>query len=704
MANLHAVAVKGAVDAVHKGNVENKIESTNNATVVFTPSGLRGEFALGTSVLQAAQRLGVDLESSCGGRGICRRCIVTPSFGEFSKHKISSKEHNLSSFSEVERSNKHLALSKGQRLSCSARIEGDLVIDVPMSSQLHKQHISKEAEALELLIDPAVKLYTLKLTEPDIDDPSSDLRKLQQQLEDAHDIVINDCELSVIQQLQPVLVAGKREISVALYFESGEGAQAFAKVIAIWPGTKLGLYGLAVDLGSTTIAAHLCELSSGKVLASSSLMNPQIRFGEDLMSRVSYVMMNPGGDSEMCHVVREAFNELAIDVAKKAAINISDIIDMSIVCNPIMHHLLLGVDPTPLGTAPFALTTDLALNLKASQLEIFLHPNARAYILPCLAGHIGADTAGMILAQRPDQAEDVTLLVDIGTNAEIVLGNKHRLLAASSPTGPAFEGAQITSGQRAAVGAIERVRIDKESLEPAFKIIGCDLWSNESGFEQATKNIPISGVCGSGIIEVIGELFLAGVISADGVIEEQADKPSSRVVAQGRTYSYILLDSDKPLVITQNDVRAIQLAKAALYAGVKLLMDHMQVTQLDRISLAGAFGSHIDVKYAMLLGLIPDCDLSKVKPVGNAAGTGARIALHNLAKRSEISSILRRVEKIETATEAAFQDHFVAAMALPHLTDEFSELTKVLTLPEHKAQASTARGARSSARRRSRKS
>jgi len=692
------------VPNIDQGHSNNHSQNQERATVVFTPSGLRGDFALGTPVLQAAQQLGVDLESSCGGRGICRRCIVTPSFGEFSKHKISSKEANLSALSDAEQSNKFIALSLGQRLSCSARIQGDLVVDVPASSQLHKQHISKEATPLELLIDPAVKLYTLQLAEPDMDDPSSDLGKLQQQLAARYSIIVNHCELSVIQQLQPALVAGKREISVAVYLEPKVQQQQFAQVIALWPGTKLGLYGLAVDLGSTTIAAHLCELSSGKVLASSSLMNPQIRFGEDLMSRVSYVMMNPGGDTQMCTVVREAFNQLARDVVKKADIDIGDIIDMSIVCNPIMHHLLLGIDPTPLGTAPFALTTDLALNLKAAQLDILLHPNARAYILPCLAGHIGADTAGMILAQRPDQTDEVTLLVDIGTNAEIVLGNRHRLLAASSPTGPAFEGAQISCGQRAAIGAIERVRIDPQSLEPAFKIIGCDVWSNESGFAEASKKITISGICGSGIIEVIGELFMAGVINSDGVINQQADKPSARVLAQDRTFSYVLHDSDKPLLITQNDVRAIQLAKAALYAGVKLLMDHLQVTQLDRISLAGAFGSHIDVKYAMLLGLIPDCDLARVKPIGNAAGTGARIALHNLDQRSEISRILERVEKIETATEAAFQEHFVAAMALPHLNDEYIELSKVLTLPERKQQAAVGRGARSSGRRRARKS
>ncbi|NQZ31880.1 MAG: DUF4445 domain-containing protein [Oceanospirillaceae bacterium] len=677
--------------------------SKNTAAVVFTPSGLRGEFALGTPVLQAAQLLGVDLESSCGGRGICSRCIVTPSMGEFPKHHIHSRSENLSPPSSIEQANKKLDLSLGQRLSCSSLIQGDLVIDVPVSSQLHKQHIAKEATPLEMVIDPNVKLTTLCLAEPDIEDPSSDLRKIQDQLSAEHAVTVSYCELSVIQQLQPALIKGKRQITVALYLDQVLANQPqSAQIIGIWPGVKMGLYGLAIDLGSTTIAAHLCELSSGKVVASCAKMNPQIRFGEDLMSRVSYVMMNPGGDSQMCQVVREAIATLATEAAKKAKIDRADIIDMTLVCNPIMHHLLLGIDPTPLGTAPFALATDLALNLKSAELDITLHPNARVFILPCLAGHIGADTAGMILAQRPDQNEEVTLLVDIGTNAEIVLGNKQRLLAASSPTGPAFEGAQISGGQRAGVGAIERVRIDVNTLEPRFKVIGCEFWSDDAEFAKASKRINISGICGSGIIEIIGELFLAGVINADGVIEAQKAQISPRVVAQGRTFSYLLLDGPKPLMITQNDVRAIQLAKAALYAGIRLLMDHMQVTKLGRISLAGGFGSHIDVKYAMLLGLIPDCDLDLVAPVGNAAGTGARIALLNRHKRAKISTLLRQVEKIETATQAKFQDHFVAAMALPHLTDEFAELGKVMQLPVRAPVTTSSRGARGASRRRAR--
>jgi uncharacterized 2Fe-2S/4Fe-4S cluster protein (DUF4445 family) len=348
---------------------------------------------------------------------------------------------------------------------------------------------------------------------------------------------------------------------------------------------------------------------------------------------------------------------------------------------------VLGIDPVELGGAPFALAVDSSLTLKAADLEIAIHPNARIYTLPCIAGHVGADAAGMILAERPDLREELTLLVDVGTNAEIVLGNRTRMLACSSPTGPAFEGAQISCGQRAAPGAIERVRIDPATLEPRFRIIGSELWSDASGFADAAASSGVTGVCGSGIIEVIAEMYLAGIINQDGVIDGGLAARSDRIVPMGRTFAYVLHRGAVELRITQNDVRAIQLAKAALHAGIRLLMEHMGVAQVDRIRLAGAFGNHIDVKYAMVLGMIPDCDLSQVGSAGNAAGTGARIALLDLSSRATIEELVRRVEKIETAIEPRFQAHFVEAMALPHKTDPYPNLRRVIELPAPKAAA-----------------
>jgi uncharacterized 2Fe-2S/4Fe-4S cluster protein (DUF4445 family) len=465
------------------------------------------------------------------------------------------------------------------------------------------------------------------------------------------------------------------------------------QIIGIWPGLHSRVFGLAVDIGSTTIAAHLCDLTSGDVVASAGAMNPQIRFGEDLMSRVSYSMMNPGGALAMTAAVREALNGLAVEVAQGAGVSHEDILEATLVGNPIMHHLLLGIDPVELGGAPFALATDGALTLRADAIDLKLHRNARAYVLPCIAGHVGADAAGMVLAERPDLSAEMTLLVDVGTNAEIVLGNHERLVACSSPTGPAFEGAQISCGQRAAPGAIERVRIDRDTLEPRFKVIGSDLWSNEPGFDAATAASGITGVCGSGIIEVIAEMYLAGILNQDGVLDGRLAARSPRIVENGRTFAYVLRrgGEDKNAVemkITQNDVRAIQLAKAALYAGVALLMERLGIDRVERIRLAGAFGSHIDVKYATILGMLPDCDLTHVRSAGNAAGTGARIALLDAASRGVIEDLVRRIEKVETAIEPRFQHHFVEAMAIPHKSAPYANLRKSVDLPPPKESSS----------------
>lgn len=663
-----------------------KIQNNNKeANILFMPSGIRGQIPTGTTILQAAQRMGVDLESVCGGQGKCRRCQIRPQLGEFSKHGINSKPENLSELSVTE--HQHLAkkwLENGKRLACNALILGDLVIDVPERSQQHKQHISKAVTAFDIQVQPALRLFTVTLTEADMHSPISDKRRLQNELSSNFDLPTLDCELSQLKLLQKTLDKSNRTITVAVY--------QYQKIIAIWPAEKAQVYGLAIDLGSTTIAAQLCNLESGEIVATAAMMNPQIRFGEDLMSRVSYIMMNEGSDAELSRVVREAINELAARAAKSAGIKVEDILDICLVANPIMHHILLGFDPTPLGSAPFPLVTDQMVVIPAREIDIQLHYETRLCVLPCIAGHIGADTAGVILSERPDLAEQNVLLVDVGTNAEIVLGNRNRLLAASSPTGPAFEGAQISSGQRAAAGAIERVRIDKETLEAKFKVIGCENWSDEAEFEVNSSKLNISGICGSGIIEVVAEMYLAGVINQDGVIAPVAGKDSDRVVKEGRTYSYLLYQSEKPILITQNDVRAIQLAKAALHAGIRLLISHLGIDKVDRIGLAGAFGSQIDVKYAMILGLIPDCELSKVGSVGNAAGTGARIGLLNYPSRVEISEILPRVEKIETALEADFQQYFIEAMAIPHKTDKFEMLSKVVELPKVKVSTSSVGG------------
>jgi uncharacterized 2Fe-2S/4Fe-4S cluster protein (DUF4445 family) len=667
----------------------------SEALIVFTPSGKRGRFPIGTPVLEAARQLGVDLDSVCGGRGFCGRCKILLSEGEFTKLGIRSKTEHLSPLSEPEeRFAQRNGLPPGHRLSCHTRLLGDALIDVPASSQLHRQVVRKDYQSHDLSLNPLVHLHYVEVEAPRLDRPSGDLQRLLRALAEHWRLEDLAYDPHLLPQLQTCLREGEWRVTVAVR----EGRE----LVGIRPGFRDRVLGVAVDVGSTTLAAHLCDLASGDVLASEGVANPQIRFGEDLMSRVSYAMLHPGGDAAMTRAVRETVDALIAKLTERVGASGDDILELTFVGNPIMHHLLLGISPVELGTAPFTLATDGPTTLGARELDLSVNPGARAYVLPCIAGHVGADTAGMMLAEEPWEDAAVTLLVDVGTNAEIVLSGKGRLLAASSPTGPAFEGAQISCGQRAAPGAIERVRIDPETLEPRFRVIGCESWSDEPGFAAEVERVGITGLCGTGIIEAVAELFLAGVIGSDGRIDGASAERSPRVVVDGRTHAYVLHEGSPSLQIVQNDVRAIQLAKAALYAGVRVLMDRLGVEKVDRIRLAGAFGSQIDVKYAMVLGMIPDCVLAQVSSAGNAAGTGAVAALLDGDARQRIEREVRRVEKIEIATELAFQEHFVAAMALPHAGDRFPNLSKQVTLPKPTGAAAAPRGRGRSAKRRHR--
>lgn len=660
------------------------MSASNDPLVIFTPSGKRGHFAVGTPILTAARQLGVDLDSVCGGRGICSKCQIQPSYGEFSKHGVTVADDALTPWNSVEeRYKSKRGMIDGRRLGCQAQVQGDVVIDVPPESQVHKQVVRKRAEARDIVMDPSTKLYYVEVQEPDMHDPTGDLERLVKALRDQWELPHLEADLGILQTMQPILRKGGWKVTCAVHL----GDDMFSpRIMHIWPGFYEGtIYGLAVDLGSTTIAGHLCDLQSGEVVASSGIMNPQIRFGEDLMSRVSYSMMNKNGAEEMTRAVRDGMNALFVNIANEAEIDRNLIVDAVFVCNPVMHHLFLGIDPFELGQAPFALATSDSISIRGLELGLNLHPAARVYLLPCIAGHVGADAAAVALSEAPDKSEDLVLVVDVGTNAEILLGNKDKVLACSSPTGPAFEGAQISSGQRAAPGAIERVMIDPITKEPRFRVIGSDLWSDEDGFEESILSSGITGICGSGIIEMVAEMRLAGIVDGPGLIGSPTQTGTERCFLDGRTHSYLVWDGTEKggprITVTNRDIREIQMAKAALYSGARLLMDKFGVDTVDRIVLAGAFGAHISPKHAMVLGMIPDCPLEKVTSAGNAAGTGARIALLNTSSRREIEKTVKDIHKIETAIEPRFQEHFVNASAIPNSVEKFPILETHVTIP-----------------------
>lgn len=676
---------------------------TTDPLVIFMPSGKRGHFAKGTPVLTAARQLGVDLDSVCGGRGICSKCQVAPAFGDFPKHGLSVTETALSEWNAVEeRYDRVRGLPKGRRLGCQATVQSDVVIDVPAESQVHKQVVRKAASDRVITMDPATKRFYVTVEEPDMHAPTGDFERLSAALAEQWDVRDVTIDLSTVTKLQKCLRKGNWAVTATVFRDH----LGHNRLIDLAPGfDETPIYGLAVDLGSTTIAAHLCSLEDGSVLASAGVMNPQIRFGEDLMSRVSYSMMNAGGDVEMTTAVREALNRLFTDIATVAGIEAAQIVETVFVCNPVMHHLLIGVDPVELGQAPFALATSNSMSLPARDLELTaMNRNAQVYILPCIAGHVGADAAAVALSEEPGKSEDLVLIVDVGTNAELLLGNTGRVLACSSPTGPAFEGAQISSGQRAAPGAIERIEIDPITKEPRFRIIGVDAWSDEDGFAELALATGITGICGSGIIEAVAEMRMAGIVDARGLIGNAELTGTPRSIAEGRTNAYLIYDGTAiggpRITVTQGDIRAIQLAKSALYAGARLLMDEFNVDKVDRVVLAGAFGAHISAKHALVLGMIPDVPTDKVFSAGNAAGTGARIALCNLSARAAIEQTVHQITKVETAIEPKFQEHFVNANAIPHATDPFDQLRSVVTLPDADFNSGGDGGGRAGRRRR----
>ena len=696
-------------------------DATAPVRVVFTPSGRAGAVSAGTTVLDAAREFGVDLDSVCGGRGICGRCQVVPSVGSFPKWAITAGPEALSSRGATEAAYEgRRPLGPEARLGCQARVSADVVVDVPPDSQLHGPVVRKSVDVGDIALDPMSTLHVVTVPPPTLDERRGLAQVVTDCMADEWHLRLDGVLPHVLPRLHAAVDAGpadgdgNRLVTVAIRW-SGSGAVAHTGehtgertgvVAAVWPGVVTVGLGVAVDIGSTTIAGHLTDLHSGDVLASTGRMNPQIRLGEDLMSRVSYVMMNPGGARELTALVRDSLATLITELCSDADAEPGAVLEVVLVGNPIMMHIALGIDPTPLGQAPFTLATDAAVEFDGAAMDLPC-PSARVYVAPAIAGHVGADTAAAVLAGGLSATDALTLLVDVGTNAEIVLGSSDGLWAASSPTGPAFEGAQISCGQRATPGAIERVRIDPATWAPRVRVIGCDLWSDEPGFAQAVDRrvaagarsaaAGVTGICGSGIIEVIAEMYLAGVLSPDGVIAAPPDEGerASRVISDGRTSSFVLYAPpegvDGPTItVTQNDVRAIQLAKAALRAGIDLLCEHAGINAPDRVQLAGAFGAHIDPVRAMVLGLIGDCDPNEVRSVGNAAGTGAVRALLSGTQRAEMERAVRGIRKIETATEPRFQELFVAAMALPHATAPTPLLATVASLPP-RTSATTSR-------------
>ncbi len=714
--------------------------------IILQPSGRRGHVADGISLRAAARELGVEIESICAENATCGKCKVLVEEGRSERYGITSSRAHLSPVTSVEadyfRRRPNLLASRGWevgqvRLSCQALVHGDLLISVPEESRGNKQIVRKSASQRPIEIKPSLRKYFVELEPPTLANPRADWERLSAGIAKAMSLVRRGesglpsagsltIDYTCLRTLSQTLRDGQFKVTVSIWQDK--------EVVRVEPGYAEGLYGAAVDIGSTTVALYLCNLETGEIVAAESEMNPQIVYGEDVMSRIQYTISEADGLAVLHKKIIDTLNQLLRQAVKSAnaslagkpdepskdgakppspafphfqeqkwgkglqpaeeagslspkfpgfgnlgeagrgsgqAITADDILEFVMVGNTTMHHLFLNLPPTHLGRAPYVPSIHQAVDIKARELGLAMNPAGNIHVLPTIASFIGADTSGVLVAEEPHKQDENWLIIDIGTNAELVLGNKNGLVCTSTPTGPALEGAHIEFGMRAAPGAIEKIEIDENTFEPRYKVIGAEGW-NLGG---------VKGICGSAIIDVVAELFRVGILTGRGKFSPGA--APSRVRDGENGPEYVIARAQETSVgrdisISLKDIRQIQLAKGALYVAAATLIRESGLGQPDKIILAGGFGSYIDRTNAMLIGLIPDAPLENVYAVGNAAGDGARIALLNLEKRREAAEVARQVRRYELPTDPAFQNQFMLALNFPHMTEPFAHIAHLI--------------------------
>jgi uncharacterized 2Fe-2S/4Fe-4S cluster protein (DUF4445 family) len=665
------------------------------AMVIFQPSGRRGEIPRGISVIEAARLIGVDIETLCGEKRVCGKCKVRVEEGHFQKFNIHSSKSHVSPWQEEEE--KFIdaeAKEQGFRLGCVAKVEGDVLIFVPEESRAGKQVVSKKARDIEIEHNPAVKIYYVEVQPPAFEEPTGDFERICRKLEKEHGLKDLKIDIFTLRQLPTALRDGDWKVTVSVWNDQ--------EIIRVRPGKTEHAYGLAIDVGTTTVAGYFCDLTTMEVVDTVTLMNPQCKYGEDVMARITFHMTTDDGLERMSDDIIEGLNWLIDEAIKntyppkkkkkseegpekwievpeegKTYLRLSreDVEDITLGGNTAMHHILLQLNPKFVGLAPFPPVIHHSLDIKARDLGIHVNPGSYVFVLPNEAGFVGADNVGVLIAEEPYKTDEIQLIIDIGTNGELVLGNKEKMISSSCATGPALEGAQLLFGMRAAPGAIERIKIDPETHEVDYKVIGRDAWKSYSKPEE----MKTKGICGSGILDVLAELYRVGVVLKSGRFNpDQKSKRFRKNPDNGQT-EFVLAwaeetSVEKDVVITQRDVRQIQLAKGALHAGCKLMMRRMGMHKVDKIKIAGAFGTHVDREKALIMGLFPDCEIERILSVGNAAGDGCRSALLNRRKRDEANWVSRNVEYIELTVEKDFQNEFMGAMQIPHMKDEFPHL------------------------------
>jgi len=628
------------------------IELPKRIQIVFEPDGLKSEVDSNVTVLDAAKMCGIKIRSECGGRGICGKCKVIAKNPEVLT-SLSKREKEILSEQEIR---------KGYRLACQAYIKENATIFIPEESRVAKRKTLIEGVMQEVEVSPLVEKFYIIMPKPSLQDLRTDFDRMIESLKDIYNLEALKIPLELLKALPLKLREAEWKVTVAVWNKE--------KIISVEPGnTTQKLYGIAIDIGTSKIIGYLVNLLTGKIVATHFIENPQIIYGEDIISRISHVMKSFQNLKDIHSLAIRAVNEVILECCDKAGIEPSDIYEAVIVGNTAMHHFFLNINPKHLALSPYVPAIGRPVNVEARELKIKICPHANIHVLPVIAGFVGADAVGDILATRIFETEKIRLTIDIGTNTEIIIGNKDELFATSCASGPAFEGMHITHGMKAVEGAIEKVKINTETFEVRYETIG--------------DAEPI-GICGSAMVDIVAEMLKAGLIDRTGKFNINKNTECFQKIND--EYVFVIAKpnetkSGTPIVVTQKDIREIQLAKAAIYTGCSILMRerNISIDIIDKVFVAGAFGNYLNIENSVIIGLLPDIPPSKVEFVGNAAGSGAIMALISKKERRKAKQIAKRTNYVELATDPNFNIELATSMYLPHKDlEKFPTVKKLL--------------------------
>ena len=637
----------------------------------FEPISRRILYADDLSIYDALSQAGVRISSLCGGKGTCGKCRILIQKGSQHLKDPSNSELQMLTQSDIE---------KGWRLACQVKLDpvkieksqnNPLEIRIFLPEEILIEDFKILTSGVEKKIDllPNIKKFHINVKKPSLNDPVPDLERILESYQTMIQTPI-PIEHDVLKKLPDILRQEDHDITLTLKEQQ--------EIIDIESGdTSQDNYGIAFDIGTTTIVGYLMNLNDGKTYSVSSTLNPQTAFGEDVITRITYIRDTPKGLENLNQLVLDALNKIIDKTSKEAKVSISNIYEATIVGNSVMHHLFLGINPSYIGLSPYVPAVQTGLNIDSHSLGLNMAKNGNTFVLPLIAGFVGADTIGVIISSEIDKEKDLTLAIDIGTNGEIIIGNKDLLVTGSCAAGSALEGAHISNGMRAAAGAIDTVKIDPDTLFAEYTTI------------NGKKPM---GICGSGLIDAVAEMLRSKIITRSGHFNKEFID-HERFLKKEKNFEFILAPKEatsigKPIVISQKDIREIQMAKGAFYSGTSLILNYLNRTRekdhhIRQIFLAGAFGNYIDKKNAKFIGMIPDISNEKIYQIGNAAGTGAQHCLINTELRNKAQKLLKKIEYVEIAVQENFQREYAEAMYFPHLKlEKFPSLSEYLKIPK----------------------